>query len=158
MNTETLKPICDVQIRWMVRKFDLLPVLSIEEMSFEQAWTEEDFLIELRNRDSIGMVAERREQVVGFMIYHLEKGVLRVVNFAVAQEFRRQGVGSQMIRKLIEKLDSSRRDQIIVDTRESNLDAQCFFRSLGFECIETVHERYDDGQDAYRFSYLMGGQ
>ena len=52
------RPQCDVQIRWMIRR-DMPEVLDIERLSFEFAWTEEDFLCCLRQRNCIGMVAER---------------------------------------------------------------------------------------------------
>ena len=57
-----------VHIRWMIRR-DMPEVLQTETQSFEFAWTEEDFLRCLRQRNCIGMVAEQGEQVVGFMIY-----------------------------------------------------------------------------------------
>ena len=53
----------DAQIRWMIRR-DMPEVLDIEQQSFEFAWTEEDFLCCLRQRNCIGMVAERQERQV----------------------------------------------------------------------------------------------
>ena len=58
---------------------------------------------------AIGMVAERGERVLGFMIYELHKTRLHLLNFAVANDARRRGVGSQMVDKLIGKLSSQRR-------------------------------------------------
>jgi ribosomal-protein-alanine N-acetyltransferase len=57
-----------VHIRWMIRR-DMPEVLHTEQGAFEYAWTEEDFLRCLRQRNCIGMVAEQGEKVVGFMIY-----------------------------------------------------------------------------------------
>ena len=79
-----------VHIRWMIRR-DMPEVLQAEQESFEYAWTEEDFLRCLRQRNCIGMVAERGEKVVGFMIYELHKSKLHVLNFAVAPSCRRNG-------------------------------------------------------------------
>src|SRR5204862_6467086 len=64
-----------VHIRWMIRR-DMPEVLHTEQQSFEFAWTEEDFLRCLRQRNCIGMVAEHGEKVVGFMIYELHKAKL----------------------------------------------------------------------------------
>src|SRR4029077_14056264 len=71
-----------VHIRWMIRR-DMPEVLQTEQSSFEFAWTEEDFLRCLRQRNCIGMVAEQGEKVVGFMIYELHKMKLHILNFAV---------------------------------------------------------------------------
>ena len=60
------------QIRWMIRR-DMQSVLYIENESFQYPWSEEDFIRVLRQRDTIGMVAERDGQVAAFMIYELHK-------------------------------------------------------------------------------------
>ena len=115
-----------VHIRWMIRR-DMVEVLATEAASFDQAWTEEDFLRCLRQRNCIGMVAEHQDKIVGFMIYELHKSRLHVLNFAVAPAARRSGVGQQMVAKLLGKLSSHRRSKITLAVRERNLDAQVFF-------------------------------
>src|SRR6188474_3566621 len=90
------KVLTPVHIRWMIRR-DMPEVLTIEEQAFEFPWSEEDFIRCLRQRNCIGMVAEHNERVVGFMIYELHKNRLHILNFAVQEEFRRRGVGTQMI-------------------------------------------------------------
>ena len=143
-----------VHIRWMIRR-DMPEVLAIEHASFEFPWCEEEFLRVLRQRNCIGMVAEYGERVVGFMIYELHKAKLQVLNFAVAPEFRRQGVGHQMVAKLVGKLSSHRRTRIVLTVRESNLAAQLFYRVQGFRATEVVREHFEDtGEDAYVMQYL----
>ena len=58
-----------VHIRWMIRR-DMPAVLEIEGASFEFPWSEEEFIRCLRQRNCIGMVACRNDEVVGFMIYN----------------------------------------------------------------------------------------
>jgi len=99
-----------VHIRWMIRR-DMPEVLDIERSSFEFPWFEEDFIRCLRQRNCIGMVAEHDGRVAGFMIYELHRTRVHVVNFAVAREYQRSGVGSQMVAKLIAKLSSQRRSR-----------------------------------------------
>src|SRR5207237_9807743 len=132
-----------VHIRWMIRR-DMPEVLNIEQQSFEYAWTEEDFLRCLRQRNCIGMVAEQSEKVVGFMIYELHKAKLHILNFAVSPACRRQAVGSQMVGKLVGKLSSHRRTKITLEVRETNLVAQLFFRSQGFKAVRVLRRYYED--------------
>lgn len=144
-----------VQIRWLIRR-DMAEVLDIERASFDNAWSEEDFLCCLRQRNCIGMVAEFDQRVVGFIIYELHKARLRVLNVAVAPDFRRRAVGSQMIRRLIEKLSQQRRKEIVLEVRESNLAAQVFYRSLGFMAFCVLRRHYDDTEeDAYVMRYRL---
>ena len=62
------------------------------------------------------------------MIYELHKTRLHILNFAVAAEMPRQGIGTQMVDKLVGKLSSQRRTRITLEVRETNLPAQFFFR------------------------------
>jgi ribosomal-protein-alanine N-acetyltransferase len=151
----TLKAQVRVHIRWMIRR-DMPEVLGIEHSSFEFPWCEEEFLRVLRQRNCIGMVAEYGERVVGFMIYELHKNKLHVLDFAVHPEFRRQGVGHQMVAKLVGKLSSHRRTRIALYVRETNLSAQLFYRVQGFRAMEVSREHYPDtGEDGYFLQYLL---
>ena len=146
-----------VHIRWMIRR-DMPEVLAIENRSFEFPWSDEDFIRCLRQRNCIGMVAEYDERVVGFMIYELHKNRLHVLNFAVRPEFRRRGVGTAMMRKLIGKLSEQRRNRILLEIRETNLDAQIFFRECNFRAISVLRDFYEDNpEDAYLMQYRYRG-
>ncbi len=152
MTVHSQDDVC-VHIRWMIRR-DMPEVLAIETAGFEFPWSEEDFIRCLRQRNCIGMVAEYDERVVGFMIYELHKNRLHVLNFAVQAEFRRRGVGQQMIGKLISKLSHQRRSRIMLEVRETNLAAQLFFREAGFRAVSVLRDFYDDTvEDAYLMEY-----
>lgn len=142
-----------LHIRWMIRR-DMAEVLDIEGESFEFPWCEEDFVRCLRQRNCIGMVAEHGDKVVGFMIYELHKTRLHILNFAVSSHYRRQGVGTQMVAKLVSKLSNQRRNRISLEVRETNLPAQLFFRESGFRAINVMRHFYDDTpEDAYIMQY-----
>jgi ribosomal-protein-alanine N-acetyltransferase len=156
MNTgRTEKDQVRVHIRWMIRR-DMPEVLQTEQESFEFAWTEEDFLRCLRQRNCIGMVAEQGEKVVGFMIYELHKSKLHILNFAVQPAQRRVGIGTQMVAKLISKLSSHRRTRITLEVRETNLPAQLFFQRQGFKAVRVLRTYYEDtGEDAFLMQYRI---
>jgi ribosomal-protein-alanine N-acetyltransferase len=129
-------------------------VMRTERASFEYAWTEDDFLRCLRQRNCIGMVAEENDVVAGFMIYELHKTRLNVLNFAVHPTARRTGVGRLLVAKLIYKLVSHHRQKITLAVRERNLVAQMFFRSHGFQATKLLRNYYEDsGEDAYQMEF-----
>ncbi len=151
------REIC-VHIRWMIRR-DMPEVMQIENESFEFPWLEEDFVRCLRQRNCIGMVAEHDELVVGFMIYELHKDRLHVLNFAVGKQWRRRGVGTTMINKLIGKLSCQRRSKLLLEVRETNLDALMFFKNNGFIAISILKDFYDDSpEDAYLMQRKYAGE
>jgi [ribosomal protein S18]-alanine N-acetyltransferase len=142
-----------VSIRWLTRR-DLACVLEIERNCFEVPWAAEDFIQLLRQRNVIGMVAERRHRILGFMVYGLKWGELELLNFAVDPLFQRQSVGAQMIERLRGKLPQQRRSSIELMVRETNLEAQFFFRAMGFRA-ERVERDFYEGEDGYRLVYRL---
>jgi len=149
------RQILNVQVRWMIRR-DMADVLRIEKESFEFPWNEEDFLCCLRQRNCIGMVAELEGRVVGFMIYELFQSRMHVMSFAVANQYRRSGIGTQMIEKLMNKLSQQRRTSITLEVRETNLPAQLFFQKQGFRATSVLRDYYEDtSEDAYAMEYLL---
>ena len=142
-----------MNIRWLIRR-DMPAVMGIENSCFEFTWSEDDFIRCMRQRNCIGMVAERDDQIVGFMIYALRKNRLHILNFAVHPDEQRSGVGKAMVCKLLGKLSHERRNRIMLEVRETNLDAQLFFSSLGFRAISVLRDFYDDTvEDAYLMQY-----
>jgi len=147
-----------LHIRWMIRR-DMPEVLAAEAESFEFPWSEEDFVRCLRQRNCIGMVADHDDRVVGFMIYELHKTRLHVLNFAVSAQHRRRGVGRQMMAKLTGKLSQQRRNRILLEVRETNLDAQLFFRAEGYRAVSVLRGYYEDTpEDAYVMQYRYGAR
>jgi [ribosomal protein S18]-alanine N-acetyltransferase len=138
----------ETDIRWMIRR-DMPEVLAIESESFRNAWDEQDFVRCLRQRNCIGMVVEADTKITGYMIYELHRTRLHVLNFAVRPDVRRRGVGSEMVRRLIGKLsaDADRRNRILLEVRETNLDAQLFFRACGFRATEVLNDFYGDSDE-----------
>ena len=80
----------------------------------------------------------------------LHKAKLQVLNFVVDPEFRRQTIGEQMVKKLVDKLSQQRRQEIVLEVRETNLQAQLFFKRMGFRAVLVLCGHYDDtDEDAY---------
>lgn len=144
IDTTTIK----VHIRFMIRK-DLQEVLQIEEDSHTYPWSEDEFRKSLRKRNHIGMVAELNHKVVGFIVYELHKTEYAIHDLGVHSEYRRCGIGAQIIERLIDKLSLDKRPRITLNARETYLDAQLFFQKMGFKAIRVLRDHYDNGEDAY---------
>lgn len=141
----------NTQIRWLIRR-DMPEVLEIERAAFEFPWLEEDFLCCLRQRNCIGMVAEYNHQIVGFMVYELHREKLHILNFAVDPACYGHDIGTQLVEKLVDKLSQQRRQELVLEVRESNLAAQLFFRRMGFKAVLVLRNHYDDTDEA---AYVM---
>jgi [ribosomal protein S18]-alanine N-acetyltransferase len=143
-----------VNMRFLCRS-DMPDVLWIEANSFPNPWPESDFLAHLRQKTTIGLVAECEGRVVGFVLYEFEVDGLNVVNFAVRPDYRRAGVGRQMIAKLVGKL-RMRWMCITAATREANLGMQLFLKACGWKARQILPGHFEDtGETAYVFEYRL---
>lgn len=144
-----------VGMRCMIRK-DLAPVAAIDRASFLLPWTETDFLTVQRQSHCHGMVVSYRRRVIGYWLMRLCPREVNVLHFCVSPEYRRMGVGRQMVDTLKDCLAPNGRTRIIMEIRESNTSAHHFFHSQGFRAVTVLREHYSDtGEDAYVFEYAL---
>lgn len=149
------EPIADVRLRWMIR-VDLPQVTEIDARSFGgDAWPQDRFVDELRERNVIGMVAEADTSVVGFMVYQQRPDRLFVRRFAVHPDRRRRGVGSAMLAKLKEKLTPSRRRAVRCRVGEWNDAGIAFLAASGFRGVGVERGAADDAGDVYVFEVRL---
>jgi [ribosomal protein S18]-alanine N-acetyltransferase len=120
-----------VQVNWM-QKRNLDLVTEIDTLSFTDSLNKEDFTALLRRKEMIGSTIEVNYELVGYLIYGLHKNSLTIERMAVYPSKRKKGYGRFAIARLIDKLMVQRRYSIYVNVPEDNLDAQLFFRKMGF--------------------------
>ena len=141
-----------VNVRWMIRR-DMPEVLAIEKESFTYPWSENDFVLTLQQKLMVGKVVEYREKVIGYCIYELRKKYLDVLNIAVHPDFRRQGVGSALMKDLKKQLKNDRK-RIKLVAADYNLDAHLFYKSQDFRAIDIIKDYYiAENVDGYKFVY-----
>ena len=144
-----------IGIRWMVSQ-DLPQVLAIEDASFEFSWSEDEFVRCLRQRNCIGRVFHVGRRIDGYIVYELHKKRFHILNMAVAPNCRRHGIGKAIIQDIVGRLFVTCRERIVLEVRESNLDAQYFFRSQGFKAVSVLRDFYDDTtEDAYVMQFQL---
>jgi ribosomal-protein-alanine N-acetyltransferase len=135
-----------------MKERDIPGALLVEEASFEFPWTEEDFVkcLDPKDLNCHGKVFYYEGKIIAFMIYKLEDFHIDLINLAIDPNYRRCGIGSQMIANLIERLTWQRWRRLIVEVRETNLTAQLFFRKNKLRAISTLYNHYEHTpEDAY---------
>jgi ribosomal-protein-alanine N-acetyltransferase len=124
-------------------------VYSIEFNTFSIPWTRADFENELRNKLAIYFVAIEAKEVLGYagMWHVINEG--HIVNVAVKEEKRRQGVGTLLIQKLIDIAKKKCMYGLTLEVRVSNTAGQRLYHKFGFSA-EGIRKRYysDTGEDA----------
>ena len=139
---------------------DISRVMRIEHASFEFPWTEQEFTKCLKrktiHRNTFGLIAEQKEIVVGYLIYQLHRRRAHVLNVAVKPDSRRGGVCRQLFNTLVLKCGFTECCKtIFMEVRETNLNAQLAFRSLGFKATSVLKDFYNDEHEVQEDAYMM---
>jgi len=124
-------------------------VTRIEQDSFAIPWTRRDFERELASRHAIYIVALEDNKVIGYagMWHVVNEG--HIVNIAVKEEKCRMGVGTQLVRRLIDIAIEKEMIGLTLEVRMSNTAGQRLYHKFGFKA-EGIRRRYyaDTGEDA----------
>ena len=75
-----------------------------------------------------------------------EKNNYIISRMAVHPEYRRKGCGKILIEKICSKLSLLKKHVEIV-VKESNVNAQLFFKSMGFTVVETIRNKFTTYHD-----------
>jgi GNAT superfamily N-acetyltransferase len=97
--------------------------------------------------------AKRDNRLVGAIGCALEDGAVRLLNFAVEQEFRRHGIGTALVHSAIEWARHNNARSLWVDQLIRFKDAAPLFKQLGFQETGVLH-RHFFGEDVRLFEML----
>lgn len=133
-----------------MRMEDVAAVHEIERLSFRTPWPAYAFEQELRgNRLARYLVARAGDRVVGFAGIWRMVDEAHVTTFSVHPEWRRQGIGRQLLFNLVELALTIGARRMTLEVRPSNEAARELYRAFGFEVVGRRHRYYtDDGEDA----------
>lgn len=104
-------------------------VAALEKMIFSDAWSENSVRSELSNELSLWLVAVDGDTVAGYIGSQTVLGEADMLNLAVKPEYRRQGLGRQLVEELIRRLDAH---CLTLEVRVSNESAKTLYESMGF--------------------------
>jgi len=120
-----------IELRWMIKR-DLREVVAIDEISFMLPWSEQYFRERLKFDKALGMVAVAGGKVVGYMVFECWPEHLGLIKISVHPDYRHQGIGTELIKRLKWKLAIHSRKKIITVASSVDLVAINFFTALGF--------------------------
>ncbi len=111
-----------------------------------------------RQRSIVAQVATCHERIVGVAVYAYDPGRLHVLKLGVDPAYQGSGVGCKLLAVLKAKL-SVIRPRLTLHCRETNLEAQLFYRANGLRAVSVLRGHYEDtGEDAYVFEYRREGK
>ena len=120
---------------------------QLERECFSDPWSEKALTEELSNPNAVFRVALIDGEVAGYvgMLHVLDEG--DICNVAVFDRFRRKGVASALIQNLVDYGVENQLSFITLEVRESNIGAQKFYETMGFETIGVRKNFYDNPKE-----------
>ncbi len=127
---------------------DLPQVLSIEKASFSTPWGRWAFLAELKP-PGYAFVYEERGRVLGYAVLRIVRDEGHLMNLTVAPQWRKRGIGSDLLRFCIEFCLHRGVTSLWLEVRESNEAAISLYQKMGFVTKGRRKGYYQDtGEDA----------
>lgn len=117
---------------------DLRSVLEIEELSFPHPWHESTFRGEIQHRPiSFPQVVVHTtlHRVIGYIIFWMIGEDVQINNIAIHPDFRRMGVGEQVLRQVIDRVSLRGARLITLEVRPSNTPALALYKKLSFRLL-----------------------
>ncbi|RKD32367.1 ribosomal protein S18-alanine N-acetyltransferase [Thermohalobacter berrensis] len=124
---------------------DLEEVLYIENTCFTTPWSKNAFIKEItENKLAKYIVAQLEDKVVGYggMWIILDEG--HITNIAVAPNYRGLGIGSAIVKELINICKKLEINRMTLEVRKSNIVAQNLYEKYGFKACGVRPKYYSD--------------
>lgn len=107
-------------------------VAALEKECFSMPWSENAITGELTNPLALWLVALDGDKVVGYVGSQSVMGEADMMNIAVHNAYRRQGIGMKLVDKLILALREQSVFSLTLEVRASNIGAISMYNVLGF--------------------------
>jgi len=136
-----------------MNEHDLLEVVEIEEQSGLSRWGWSAYYAELqsvnRNLMLVARVGRPLEQIktynlAGYIVARLSAGELHINNVAVREEYRRRGVATALLNRILESGKRLHAKAAFLEVRAGNAVAQGLYKSCGFQLIGRRRRYYSE--------------
>ena len=121
---------------------DLDAICALEDACFSDPWSREAFEAAFENPLCSFHVAEDGGEVIGYALFSVLYEDAEIMSIAVDPAKRRCGVGSAMLRRIVECARIAEAEVLFLEVRESNEAARALYRGFGFEEIRRIKRYY----------------
>lgn len=134
---------------------DLKQVCEIENRIFSRPWKESDFRASVNNKEHLYVVAEEENEIAGYCGLWMVAGEGQINNVAVREDFRKKGVGYDMLHYLIELGREKELDAFTLEVRVSNEAAIHLYEKLGFHSAGIRKGFYDRPREDANIMWMV---
>ncbi len=142
-------PVGDVsRTIWSATISDLDALVALEEACFSAPWSRKSFEAELEGNQfsRVLMIAHPESthdmRAIGYICVWIVFEEIRFLNLAVHPDFRRQGMGKQLIQEALGQATAVGCCRGMLEVRATNMPAQALYKSFYFQAYATRKSYY----------------
>lgn len=120
---------------------DVTGVMEIEEQVYQFPWTKRIFIDCIRVGYSC-QCCEVDGQIVAYGIMSMGANEAHVLNICVHPDWQNQGIGHDLLQRLLDIASENAVDTVFLEVRPSNLAAVALYEKMGFNTIGTRKDYY----------------
>ena len=154
---------------YLLRPFrpdDLSSVVEINRVCLPENYSAYFFMEVFKSCPEAFIIAEKERKVAGYIMCRLEFGFSdvrrfrmvrkgHIVSVAVLPEYRRQGIGRELVTSATKALELHGAEECFLEVRTANEEAVKLYKDMGFDTVRTVSHYYHDGADAFLMSIRL---
>lgn len=124
---------------------ELQAVSSIHAAGFARGWSDGEIAQLLARDGTFGKVARPigKKSVAGFILYTLVAGEGEILTIATAPQWRRYGIGEQLVKASLSHLNAERAQAMFLEVGQSNHAALALYKKHGFVEVGLRKNYYD---------------
>ncbi|MCD7729621.1 MAG: ribosomal protein S18-alanine N-acetyltransferase [Clostridia bacterium] len=127
---------------------DILKIAQMEKECFPaEPWSFQMLADSFGNENFSGILADDGGEIIGYAGITVNVDTADIDNIAVAQYYRKSGVGTALLTELISIAKSRGCQKIFLEVRVSNSEALKLYLDHGFKGVYARTRYYTDGED-----------
>lgn len=115
-------------------------------------WTTRRVAAQMRDRETLVVVAKAGNEMVGFAIAHFGMETVHLALLGIAATHQRQGIGRQIVAWVEDSAVVAGLFTLRLEVRVNNISARRFYAALGYIESERVRGYYSGVEDAIKLS------
>jgi ribosomal-protein-alanine N-acetyltransferase len=123
-------------------------ITVIESICFKIPWSRESIREEIvDNNLAIYLCAKADGRIAGYAGYWKVIDEAHITNIAVHPEYRQKGIGSMLVKGMIDICTKTGIDKMTLEVRKSNIKAQGLYKKFGFKFAGIRKAYYSDNRE-----------
>ena len=126
-----------------VEESEIAQVAILEKKIFADAWSSESISETYRQHNAMIVVAEEDTNIMGYCIFYYVLDEGEIARIGVEHKSRGQGIGRGLLDYVCTFCAENQIERLLLDVRESNVNARRFYEQYGFTIDGTRKDFYD---------------